>query len=60
VILVGVILGLTVPGLIAFWCVEVRGPRVHAKDVDAPCSCGCGPCLDGPHKASAHKNFGVR
>lgn len=55
----GIILALTVPGLIAFYFVEVRTPDSHEKDLDAFCSCGCRPCReDYPHKAARHLAHG--
>jgi hypothetical protein len=58
-ILIGILLALSVPGMIAFYLIEVRTPRTHGNDLDALCSCGCQSCAAADtHKAAAHKDRG--
>lgn len=57
-ILVAIIIVFTVPGMIAFYLIEVRTPRTHGNDLDALCRCGCDSCAGTLHKAAAHKDRG--
>jgi hypothetical protein len=57
-ILFAILLALSVPGMIAFYFVEVRTPRTHGDDLDAFCRCSCDSCAGAIHKAAAHKDRG--
>jgi hypothetical protein len=57
-ILVAIVVVFTVPGMIAFYFVEVRTPRTHGDDLNADCQCGCDSCAGTVHKAATHKDRG--